>query len=50
MGNKKNESTKSLDNLKKEFQILTDDQMKELDGGKKSSTGWNIGPGGPTPQ
>ena len=51
MGNNKNdEGTKSLDDLKKEFQTMSDDELNHIKGGKKSSNKWNMSLGGPTPQ
>jgi len=50
MGNNKNEGNKSLDDLKKEFQTMSDDEMNRYKGGKKPSNKWNISLGGPTPQ
>ncbi len=50
MGNNKNEGNKSLDDLKKEFQTMSDDELNRYKGGKKPSNKWNISLGGPTPQ
>lgn len=51
MGNNKNESNKSLDDLKKEFQTMSDDQLNTYTGGtRKSSNKWNLSLGGVTPQ
>ncbi|MEM1121032.1 MAG: hypothetical protein AAGJ18_11340 [Bacteroidota bacterium] len=52
MGNNKNESNKSLDDLKKEFQTMSDDQLNTFTGGTKKSAShkWNMSLGGVTPQ
>lgn len=50
MGNNNNEGNKSLDDLKKEFQTLSDNDLDRYKGGKKSSNKWNMSLGGPTPQ
>ncbi len=51
MGNNNNdEGNKSLDDVKKEFQTLSDGELDRYKGGKKSSNKWNMSLGGPTPQ
>ncbi len=47
MGNK---SKKNLDDLKKDLQIMTDEDMNRVKGGKKTSNKWNPSCGGIIPQ
>jgi hypothetical protein len=45
------ESNKSLDDLKKDLQTMSDEDMNRVKGGKKTSSNkWNFSLGGPTPQ
>lgn len=53
MGNKieSNEDKQSLDDLKKDLQTMSDDDMNDVKGGKKSSSNkWNINLSCVTPQ
>jgi len=51
MGNKFESNNKSLEDLKKDLQFMSDADLNRIKGGRKTSSNkWNISLGGLTPQ